>query len=142
MRLKRQQAPTWIWRYKHHSKVLINIWTYLTLLLTESITDGLIRMLNINLQPLDFFSGKTVTDPAASFDPFFMPTDKVASRKRTNKSIERTVKFPQHLRKPHKATTKPTPQDLALQKDLVAELQKYCLLAELYPVAKGMTNFE
>jgi hypothetical protein len=99
-------------------------------------------MLNINLQPLDFFSGRTVTDPAASFDPFFMPTDKVVLRRRKDKSIEHTVKFPQHLRKPHKATTKPIPQDLALQKDLVAELQKVCLLAESYPVAKGMTNFE
>ncbi|KAJ5355490.1 uncharacterized protein N7496_012702 [Penicillium cataractarum] len=142
MRLKMQQEPTWMWRYKHHSEVLVNIWTYLTQMLTDSIPDVFIKKLNVNLQPLDFFSGKTVTDPAASFDPFFMPTDKKVLQKKKNKSIEHTVNFPPHLGKPHKATAKPTSQDLDLQKDLVEELQKFCLLAESYPVAEKMTHFD
>lgn len=142
MRLKKQQEPTWVWRYEHHSEVLVNIWTYLTSMLTDSIPDDLIRLLNINLQPLDFFSGKTVTDLAASFDPFFMPTNEMILLKQKNKCIEHTVQFPPHTGKPPKASAKPTSQDLDLQKDLVDELQKFCLLAQKYPVAKRMSHFE
>lgn len=142
MRLKKQHEPTWVWRYKHHTEVLLTTWSYLTLLVNDLIPDAFVRMLNVNLQPLDFFTGKTFTNPAASLTPFFLPTDKKVLRKKKNKSIEHTIKFPKHLGKAHKSTDKPTSEDTQLQKDLTEELQKFCFLAQSYRGCDGMTRFE
>lgn len=138
-RLKKQHEPTWVWRYKHHTEVLLDIWTYLTLLLNETIPESLVRMLNVHLHPLDFTTGKTFTDPAASFVPFFIPADKGVIRKEKNEPIEHTVNFPKGFGKSHKSSSKPTEVDLQLQKDLAEELQKFCLLADSYEIRKRMT---
>jgi hypothetical protein len=138
-RLKKQHEPTWVWRYKHHTEVLLNIQTHLTLLLNESIPDSFVRMLNVKLHPLDFSTGKTFTDPAASFDPFFIPTDKRVSWNNKNEPIESTIEFPERVGKPHRPSSKPTDQDLQLQKDLEEELRNFCLPADSDQQSKRMT---
>ncbi|KAJ5875690.1 uncharacterized protein N7473_013037 [Penicillium subrubescens] len=138
-RLRKQHEPTWVWRYKHHTEVLQNIRTHLTLLLNESIPDSFVRMLNVKLHPLHFSTGKTFTDPAASFDYFFIPTDKRVSWNNKNEPIERTIEFPESLGKPHKPSSWPTDEDIQLQKDLEEELQKFCRLADSNQLSKRMT---
>ena len=94
-KLKKAQQPSWLFRYYRHRETLLSICDHLVNLPNQIVPDGITRELHIEFRPLEYMTGNTLTDPAASSTPFFMPTHEPVLRLSQHQSVKHTINFPE-----------------------------------------------
>ena len=131
-KLKKTQQPSWLFRYHRHRENLLSICDHLVNLPNQTVHDDVAGELHLEFRPLEYMTGNTLTDPAASSTPFFMPTHEPVLRGTQHQSVKHTINFPEREGIPADPMTEPTAQDLVLGDNLADEIQNCIILADRY----------